>query len=117
MLKSLSQIYYERIAKGGEGSGRYPKGSGSETAVAGGIPKFKNTNEAMSYGEKIVNDPEKYQALQAERNRLLGETAKIRELGDNSTSAELQRGMNLAVEAQFVREAMESADRNRRVRR
>lgn len=30
MLKSLSQLYRERIQKGGEGSGRYPKGSGGD---------------------------------------------------------------------------------------
>jgi hypothetical protein len=30
MLKTLGQLYNDRLIKGGEGSGRYPKGSGKE---------------------------------------------------------------------------------------
>lgn len=120
MLKSLNQVYRDRLVKGApEGNRNAAKEGSSRTAEAEktlspGIPKLKNTNEAMAYGEKVLaNDPAKYKEFQDERQRLLGESAKIADMGEKSTSEDLQRGMNIGFEAQMMREAMETADRKK----
>jgi hypothetical protein len=140
MLKSLNRLYKDRVSRidkfgkfgkfeeekhprdasgkwatGGEGgAGGTAESSSTESS---GIPKFKNTNEAFAYGEKFADDPGKLKALQVERERLLAETAKIREGGEEVTMADLQRGMDIATKAQFMREALEAANRKAQTRR
>ncbi len=136
-LKSLNRLYKDRVSQVNrldkfeeekhprDASGKWAAGgeggaggeSGATEAGSSGIPKFKNTNEALAYGEKFANDPEKLKTLQVERERLLAETAKIREGGEKVTMADLQRGMDIATKAQFMREALEAASRKAQVRR
>lgn len=96
-------------ATGPEGS---PEGSGAETAPAQTkpgviIPAFKNTEEALAFGQAHKDKPE-----------VLGELARLREESKAKSSAliqsgkdeDLQAGMDEAVRGQFFREAMESAE-------
>lgn len=68
------------------------------------VPKFKNTEQAIAFGKTAT--PEQVAQMQDQRLALLKETEVLKL--DNSDEA-MQKGMDLAVEAQFLREAVESA--------
>jgi len=70
------------------------------------IPQFKNTNDALTYGSKIVGDENKIGALQELRDGVLKEVQKYKGMKDTPS---LQKGLNLATKAQLYREAIEEA--------
>lgn len=72
------------------------------------IPDFKNTQEAIEYGKGIVHNPMQIKRLQEARDEILSKTKKIRDL-PKVTDTQLQEGMDLAVKAQLLREAVEEA--------
>lgn len=68
------------------------------------IPKFKNTEDAVNFGKTAT--PEQIAEMQSQRELLLKEIETIK--SDDSDEA-MQKGMDLAVEAQFLREAVEGS--------
>ena len=75
------------------------------------IPSFESTGEAVAYGRSIKGDIEQINLLKRAREDLLSQTAKIKALGDKATDAQLQQGMDLGIKAQFLREAIEEAEK------
>lgn len=78
-----------------------------ETGV---IPDFKNTREALVYGNRIKGNIKQIEMLNKNRNELLKKTNEIQTLGDKMTDVQLQEGFNIATKAQFLREAVEAAE-------
>lgn len=71
--------------------------------VASEIPKFKSTDEAVQFGLK---NKDKVEKLTAKREEVLARAKELRAKED-LTDQEFQEAMDLAVEAQFYREAIE----------
>lgn len=68
------------------------------------IPQFKNTREALEYGQSIASDSQKIEELRLERERLSKEVRRLISLGEDEKALYLASG-----QSQFVREAMEEA--------
>lgn len=69
------------------------------------IPEFKNTDEAVKYGESIVGNNPKIEALKARREEL--ETQKKELKGRENAQAR----MDISFKQQFLREAYETAEK------
>ena len=87
MLKSLHSFTRERLAKGGPGSGRYPKGSGGERAGSGkittpGLSSVDTTKlnpiEQREF-ERLSQDHSKEEALQVIINIVEGDWSQLSE--------------------------------------
>lgn len=76
--------------------------------MKGILPKFRSTEEALEFGARSVRDPEAILALGEARKRTLEQIENIRKL-EKDLRGSLQEQMNLAVEGQFYREALEGA--------
>ncbi len=80
--------------------------------LSGPIPAFKNTGEALEYGAAVRNMPEgglkvaRLVLLRAERARLVQEGRDLMEAGREGDALFLLSG-----QSQFVREALEEAER------
>lgn len=91
---------------GPEGS---PEGSGAASKAPANVvvPTFKNTEEALKFGEANKNNA----SVQAELGRLYDESRKkSTALIASDKDEDLQAGMDEAVRGQFFREAKESAE-------
>lgn len=71
------------------------------------VPKFKNTEEAIAFGKEAT--PEQVEKLKQRRLEIEQKHDVILKKED-LTDAELQEGMNLAVEGQLYREAVEASE-------
>ena len=87
MLKSLHSLTREQLAKGGPGSGRYPKGSGGERAGGGKVttPNLSSVDttklspiESREY-ERLSQDHSKEEALQVIINTVEGDWSQLSE--------------------------------------
>jgi len=77
------------------------------SAPAGTSPKFNNTQEAIAFGKKAT--PEQVKVLKVSRETVLKQAGVIHNI-EKPTDEDIQKGMDLAVEGQFYREAIEASE-------
>lgn len=77
------------------------------------IPEFKNTEEALAFGEANKGNKEVIDALIKKREEALAKNEQFRKDmadGKDLTDEQMQSGMDEAVRGQFFREALEKAN-------